>query len=90
MYIPRPTLGGFLFLAATAAAVGVALMNVGLITALVASVFCSVAFSCFLLSFSTPFGIMVVREKMDDGICLGTVSLPLIITNRFPLYRQSF
>ncbi|OQA88520.1 MAG: hypothetical protein BWY31_00384 [Lentisphaerae bacterium ADurb.Bin242] len=89
MFIPRPTLGGFLFLAATAAALGVALMNVGLITALVASVFCSIAFSCFLLSFFTPFGISVVREKTDDGVCLGTVSLPLTVTNRFPFYRQS-
>lgn len=90
MVIPRPTLGGFLFLAASTAAVGVALMNVGLITAMVASVFCSVAFSCFVLSFSAPFGLTVVREKMDDGICFGTVSLPLKVTNRFPLYRQSF
>ena len=90
MFIPRPTLGGLLFLAATGAALGVAFMNVGLITALVASVLCSIAFSCFLLSFLAPFGISLAREKMNDGVCMETVSLPLTVTNRLPFFRQSF
>ena len=86
---PRPTPGGLLFLIITAVSVGVALMNVGLITALTASVFCAVTISSFLMSFFSTAGISLRRENMPDGKSMEKVVLPLVITNHLPWFRQS-
>ena len=88
MSVPRPTGGGMLFLLAAAAALGTAFMNVGLITALVASAMAAWVVSGFLLAWFAAAGYEVRREPMQEGHCLGKTDLPLIIRNRTFLWRQ--
>lgn len=89
MFIPRPTRGGLLFLCAAAAALGTAVMNVGLVSALIASLMAAFLLSAWLLSCFSATGFEVRREIMQEGRCLKKISLPLIIRNRTFLYRQS-
>ena len=88
MLIPRPTRGGVLFLCAAAAALGTAFMNVGLVSALIASVTVSFVLSGFLLSWFAASGFELRREPMLEGRCREKVSLPVVIRNRFFLFRQ--
>lgn len=88
MSIPRPTGGGMLFLTAAAVAVGTAFMNVGLITALTASLMLAFSISGFLLSFFSASGFEIRREPMQEGACLDSFPMPLIIRNRTWFYRQ--
>lgn len=88
MMILRPTRGGLLFLTACIAAVGVALMNVGLITALVASVFCAFLLSSLLFSFFAALGYKVVRHIAEEGACNEDLCLKLTVKNVFPWFRQ--
>lgn len=88
MFIPRPTRGGMLFLCAAAAALGTAFMNVGLVSALIAAVLSAFAVSGFLLSWLAAAGFELRRDLMPDGRCLEKITLPVIIRNRTPLFRQ--
>ena len=88
MFIPRPTRGGVLFLCAAAAALGTAFMNVGLVSALIASVTVSFVISGFLLSWLSAAGFELRREPMPEGRCMEKVSLPVVIRNRTFLFRQ--
>ena len=88
MFIPRPTRGGMLFLCAAAASVAVAFMNVGLVSALIASVTSAFAVSGFLLSWLAASGFELRREWMQEGRCLEKISLPVVIRNRTFLFRQ--
>lgn len=90
MFIPRPTRGGLLFLLAAASALGAAIMNVGLISALIASLLWAMLLSGFLLSILTVTGCKVVRGKTAEGCCLDEISLPVTVQNTFPFYRQSW
>ena len=56
MFILRPTAGGMLLLTAAAVALGSAFMNVGLITALAASLLVSFVLSGFVMSLFAAFG----------------------------------
>ncbi len=88
MFIPRPTGGGMLFLIAAAVALGSAFMNVGLISALVASLLSAFVISGFVMSLFAAFGYEIRRESMLEGNCLDLVSLPLTIRNRTFFFRQ--
>ena len=85
---PRPTGGGMLFLAAAAAALGTALMNVGLVTALIASLLSAFAVSGLLLSLFAAAGFEIRREAVREGRCLEKIALPLTVRNRTFLFRQ--
>ena len=85
---PRPTGGGMLFTAAAAAAMGTAFMNVGLITALIASLLNAFVLSGFLLSLFAALGFEIRRESMSEGKCMEKLALPLTVRNRIFLFRQ--
>ena len=88
MVIARPTYGGWIFLLLTCAAAGVAFMNVGLMTALCASVLAGIWLSAFLMAqFSFHF-IRVERLNAADVPCNATAILPLKITNTSIFYRH--
>ena len=88
MFIPRPTGGGWVFLTAVAVALGTAFMNVGLVSALIASVLAAFAVSAWLLSMFAAAGYEIRRELMQEGRCFEEVSLPLVVRNRTFLFRQ--
>ncbi|MBQ9337608.1 MAG: DUF58 domain-containing protein [Lentisphaeria bacterium] len=88
MPVPRPTAGGMLFLIAAAVALGSAFMNVGLITALAASLLTAFAVSGFIMSLFAAFGYEIRRESMLEGSCLGRIALPLTVRNRTFFFRQ--
>ena len=88
MMILRPTRGGLLFIAASAASVGVALMNVALITALVASVLCAFLLCSLLCSLLSSVGFRVERLPAEEGCCQEEISLPLKVKNLLPFFRQ--
>ena len=88
MFIPRPTGGGWVFLTAAAVALGTAFMNVGLVSALIASVLAAFVVSAWLLSMFAAAGYEIRRELMQEGRCFEQVSLPLVVRNRTFLFRQ--
>ena len=88
MFIPRPTAGGMLFLTAAAVALGSAFMNVGLITALAASLLAAFVLSGFVMSLFAAFGYEIRRESSLEGNCLDRIALPLSIRNRTFFFRQ--
>ena len=88
MFIPRPTAGGMLFLTAAAVALGSAFMNVGLITALAASLLAAFSLSGFIMSLFAAFGYEIRRESVQEGSCLDKIALPLTVRNRTFFFRQ--
>ena len=88
MFIPRPTGGGMLFLTAAAVALGTAFMNVGLVTALIASLMSGFVLAGFLMAFFAASGFEIRREPSQGGNCGGKIALPLTVRNRTFLYRQ--
>ena len=88
MFIPRPTGGGWVFLTAAAVALGTAFMNVGLVSALIASVLAAFVVSAWLLSLLAAAGYEIRRELMQEGRCFEQVSLLLVVRNRTFLFRQ--
>ena len=89
MFIPRPTGAGTLFLLAAAAALGTALMNVGLVTALLGALLVSFVLSGFILAILAAAGFEIRRETMLEGNCLEKMSLPVTVRNRTFFFRQS-
>ena len=88
MFIALPTLSGLLLLAASAAALGTALMNVGFATAIIAAILCSLTTASFLTAQFSLFGISVEREHAGDAPCGEPLLLPLILRNRTVFYRM--
>ena len=84
-----PTIHGALFVLAAVISLGVAYVNVGLATALVASFFSAVSLASFLMAQFSLFRIKVEREPMMDTTCNTKTNLPLRITNNSPFARQS-
>ena len=84
-----PTIHGALFVLAAVISLGVAYVNVGLATALVASFFTAVSLASFLMAQFSLFRIRVEREPMMDTTCNTNTNLPLRITNASPFARQS-
>lgn len=88
MFIARPTAGGIIFLLLTAAACGVAFMNVGLMTALGAAILSGIWLSSFLAAQFFSGRISVERLSAADVPGNTTAVLPLRITNRSIFYRH--
>ena len=88
MFIPRPTGGGMLFLTAAVVALGTAFMNVGLVTALIASLMSAFVLAAFLMAFFAAAGFEIRREPAQGGNSLDKISLPVTVRNRTFLYRQ--
>lgn len=87
--IALPTARGWLILAMTLGAAGVALVNVGLATALAASAFAAFLLAAFVIAQCSVYGIRVERGGNGDGVCGGELILPLTVTNRTILFRQA-
>lgn len=84
-----PTVHGGLFVLAAVISLGVAYVNVGLASALVASFFSAVSLASFLMAQFSLYRIRVEREPMVDTACNTKTNLPLRITNDSPFSRQS-
>ena len=89
MFIARPTYGGVIFLILSCAAGGVAVMNVGLMTALCASVLAGVCISSFIMAQFSFFGVKIRRLSAADVPGNSKAILPLRITNNSFFYRNS-
>lgn len=88
MFIARPTSGGVIFLLLTLAAAGVAVMNVGLMTALCASALAGMWLSSFLIAQFSVGKLRVERLTAADVPGNSTAVLPLRIVNASHFYRQ--
>ena len=88
MFFPRPTLGGIIFLLLSCAAAGVAFMNVGLMTALCASLLAGIWLGSFLLAQFSSLKIKIERLSAADVPGNSTAILPLRITNTAIFYRN--
>ncbi len=88
--IALPTARGGLLLLITLGAVGVALVNVGLATALAASAFCALLAASFVMAQFALIGIRVERRPNPEGVCGSEITLPLVVTNRSVFFRQAF
>lgn len=84
-----PTIHGGLFVLAAVISLGVAYVNVGLATALVAAFFSAVSLASFLMAQFSLYRIRVEREPMMDTTCNSKTNLPLRIINGAPFSRQS-
>ena len=88
MFIARPTYGGVIFLLLSCAAGGVAFMNVGLMTALCASLLTGVCIGSFIMAQFTFLGVKIQRLSAADVPGNSTAVLPLRITNTSFFYRN--
>lgn len=88
MFIARPTHGGVIFLLLSCAAGGVAVMNVGLMTALCASALAGICIGSFIMAQFTFWGIKLQRLSGADVPGNSTAVLPLRITNTSFVYRN--
>jgi len=88
MVIARPTAGGILFSALAAAALGSAFINAGLMTAIGASVLCTLVAASFVTAHFSLRKISVERTGSADTPGGSMAVCPLRITNRSRLYRQ--
>ena len=88
MFIARPTHGGVIFLLLACAAGGVAFMNVGLMTALCASLLAGIWISAFLMAQFSFLKVKVERISASDVPGNSDAVLPLKITNTSFFYRN--
>ena len=88
MIVAMPTKSGILLVLASLSAVGSAIMNVGFATAMIASLFCAITLSCFILAQFSLHGISISRTRPRDAVCGDPFDLPLIAVNRTYLYRM--
>lgn len=88
MLLARPTHGGLIFLLLTCAAGGVAFMNVGLMTALCASILAGIWISAFFMAQFSFLFIRLERLSAADAPGNSTAILPLRITNCSIFYRH--
>ncbi len=86
--IAVPTANGWLFLLAALAASAVAVVNVGLATALAASLLSGFVLSSFLLAQCSMFHYSVKRERSFGGVCRELMALPVTVENRTPFCRM--
>ncbi len=85
-----PTRRGLLFLLLTLAALAVAWMNPGLITAFTAAMFAAILLSSFFMAFFSLAGIVIERKFPDTGYCNKAFYMDTVIQNRLFLYRQEY
>lgn len=83
-----PTKRGLLFLLLSLAALAVAFMNSGLITALTAGALSAILLSSWIMAFFSLAGISLQRALPHNGNCQKDLYLEIRIKNHFPLFRQ--
>lgn len=84
-----PTPRGIVFSLAAIGAVGVALINVGLGTALAAASLMGMVFASFLMALFSLYGFSVTRSPCHDGERGAELNMPLVIRNRGFFFRQA-
>ncbi len=87
--IALPTGRGLLLSVMTLVAVAVALVNVGLATALAATLFVAFYLASFLMAQCSLYFLRIERASNGDGFYGAPMSLPVVVTNRSFLYRQA-
>lgn len=85
-----PTRRGLLFLLLTLAALAVAFMNSGLITAFTSAMFSAILVSGFVMANFSLAGTVIERKFPDKGYCNKVLYMDLVIKNRLYLYRQEY
>lgn len=84
-----PTPRGIVFSLAAVGAIGVALINVGLGTALAAASLVGMVAASFLLALFSLYGFRVERSPSYDGERGTELNMPLVIHNRGFFFRQA-
>ncbi|MBR2364697.1 MAG: hypothetical protein IKA79_05810, partial [Lentisphaeria bacterium] len=85
-----PTKRGLLFLLLTLAALAVAFMNSGLITAFTAAMLSAILVSSFIMAHFSLAGITLARTFPRSGHCREDLYTDLAIKNHLPFYRQEY
>ena len=88
MIVALPTARGWLLTLLAAGAVAVALVNVGLASAMAATAFCSIWLASLLMAQFSLWGIRVERLPNTAGYSGSELVLPLRVENRMIFYRQ--
>ena len=88
-FFPLPTTRGGLLILLTAAAMAVAFMNSGLITALTAALLAAVVLAAFIMACFSISGLELARTFLHDGVCGNPLYLEITVKNKLPFYRQS-
>ncbi len=89
MSIVLPTYRGYIMLIAALASLGIALINVGLGTALTAAVMLAIVISSFLMALFSLSKLEVKRLNHRDGVRRDDLMLPLEVINRSFWNQQS-
>ena len=89
MIIVLPTLRGVILSFAALGSLGIALVNVGLGTAMTAALLTGFVSASYLMALFSLFRLHVERRSNADGEADSKVILPIVIINRSIYYRQS-
>jgi uncharacterized protein (DUF58 family) len=89
MLLIFPTSRGWVFIFAALGSLAIALVNIGLATALTASCLVGFVASSFLLALFSLFRVEVKRGANIDGVKGSKVLLPVVVKNHSFRYRQS-
>ncbi len=84
-----PTPRGIVFSLAAVGAVGVALINVGLGTALAAASLVGMVCASFLMALFSLYGFRIRRAPCNDGQRGTGLNMPLVVSNRGFFFRQA-
>lgn len=85
-----PTGRGLLFLFLTLAALAVAFMNSGLITAFTAAALSAMILSSFLMAHFSLAGVTLERSFPHQCHCKGDLYIDIAVKNHLPFYRQEY
>jgi uncharacterized protein (DUF58 family) len=88
MTIVLPTLRGLILIIAALGSLAVALINVGLGTALMCSLLIAFVVASYIMAFFSVSNLSIKRCSNADGLAGTKVILPIIIINKSPFYRQ--
>ena len=89
MIIVLPTLRGVMFTFAALGSLGIALVNVGLGTALTTALLIGFVAASYLMALFSLFRVHVERRSNADAMADSTVNLPIMIINKSLYYRQA-
>ena len=89
MIIVFPTLRGVMFTFAALGSLAIALVNVGLGTALTTALLSGFVAASYLMALFSLFRVHVERRSNADGVAESKVNLPVMIINKSLYYRQA-
>ncbi len=84
-----PTVRGWILISAAFLSSAIALVNIGLATALTASALTGLLISSFVLAFFSMQKLKLERRANRDGIQSSRVSLPVVVKNLSWRFRQA-